>query len=222
MKFSRALKLFTRHGSLRVRFSQYGEDTIIRKHFNKSEGFYIDVGAHHPFRQSNTASLWLQGWQGVNVDANSESVEVFKKVRPNDSNVWSAIVSEDFAENNRFVDFYTSKSIDLCATASAELAADRGASLVKPVPCTSLDKIINTYAPSGGRKIDFLNIDIEGLDEVAIESIAKWGSFPTMIAIETYVETISDVLGTSTYKLLAEAGYEYRYQIGLTSIYILA
>ena len=43
-----------------------------------------------------------------------------------------------------------------------------------------------------------------------------------MIAIETYVETISDVLGTSTYKLLAEAGYEYRYQIGLTSIYILA
>ena len=78
MKFSRALKLFTRHGSLRVRFSQYGEDTIIRKHFNKSEGFYIDVGAHHPFRQSNTASLWLHGWQGVNVDANSESVEVFK------------------------------------------------------------------------------------------------------------------------------------------------
>ena len=201
MKFSRALKLFTRHGSLRVRFSQYGEDTIIRKHFNKSEGFYIDVGAHHPFRQSNTASLWLQGWQGVNVDANSESVEVFKKVRPNDSNVWSAIVSEDFAENNRFVDFYTSKSIDLCATASAELAADRGASLVKPVPCTSLDKII-TLMRLRRAQDRFSNIDIEGLDEVAIESIAKWGSFPTMIAIETYVETISDVLGTSTYKLL--------------------
>ena len=62
------------------------------------------------------------------------------------------------------MDFYTSKSIDLCATASAELAADRETSLVKPVPCTSLDKIINTYAPSGGRKIDFLNIDVEGKD----------------------------------------------------------
>ena len=65
IKFSRALKVFTRHGGLRVRFSQYGEDTIIRKYFNKSEGFYIDVGAHHPFRQSNTAFLWLQGGQGV-------------------------------------------------------------------------------------------------------------------------------------------------------------
>lgn len=222
MKLSRALKLFTRHGSMRVRFSQYGEDTIIRKHFNKSKGFYIDVGAHHPFRQSNTAYLWLKGWTGVNVDASAESVEVFKKVRPYDANVWSAVVSEDFSKNNSVVDFYTSKSIDLCATASAELAAEREASVVKRVPCTSLANIIDTYAPLGGGKVDFLNIDIEGLDEVAIEGISNWACFPTMISIETYVDTISDVLGTRTFKLLTEAGYEYRYQIGLTSIYILA
>ena len=150
MKLSRALKLFTRHGSMRVRFSQYGEDTIIRKYFKKSDGFYIDVGAHHPFKQSNTAYLWLQGWEGVNVDANSLSVEVFKKVRPSDINVWSAIVSEQFAENNSVVDFYKSKSIDLCASVSPELAADRGATSVEAVPCTSLDKIIETYAPSDG------------------------------------------------------------------------
>ena len=222
LKLSRVLKLLTRHGSVRVRFSQYGEDTIIRKYFKKSDGFYIDVGAHHPFKQSNTAYLWLQGWEGVNVDANSLSVEVFKKVRPSDINVWSAIVSEQFSENNSVVDFYKSKSIDLCASVSAELAADRGATSVEAVPCTSLDKIIETYAPSDGRKIDFLNIDLEGLDEVAIEGISKWASSPTMIGIETYVDTIPDVLGTRTFKLLTEAGYEYRYQIGLTSIYILA
>ena len=220
MKIDRVLKLFSRHGSIRLRFAQYGEDTIIRKFFKKQEGLYIDIGAHHPFRQSNTAYLWLQGWRGINVDANLESIKVFRKIRPNDINVHSAIVSENFAQSNSVVNFYSSKAFDLGATVSPELALEREAIVEKQVPCTSLSKIIEKYALSDDRKIDFLNIDIEGLDEDAIEGISRWKKMPTMIAIETYVEAISDVMCTRTFKILTDAGYDYKYQIGLTSIYI--
>ena len=40
-------------------YSQEGEDLILQRIFhNQKDGFYIDVGAHHPFRFSNTALLY--------------------------------------------------------------------------------------------------------------------------------------------------------------------
>ncbi len=36
-------------------YSQEGEDLILRRIFNdRASGFYVDVGAHHPRRFSNT------------------------------------------------------------------------------------------------------------------------------------------------------------------------
>lgn len=222
MKFLRTLRAFSINGGVRVRFSQYGEDTIIRKTFSKNEGFYIDVGAHHPFRQSNTAYLWCLGWNGVNVDANAESIKLFRRIRPKDVNIWSAVVSEETAKNNKTVDLYSSKKLDLSATISPNLADERSASKVHSVPCTYLKKIIEDYSPKDGRGIDFLNIDIEGLDETAVEDIALWPTLPKMIATETYANSIPETIKTRTFKLLSDAGYDYRYQIGLTSIYVLA
>ena len=42
----------------RASYSQEGEDLIIQKIVNfKKKGFYVDIGAHHPFRYSNTFLL---------------------------------------------------------------------------------------------------------------------------------------------------------------------
>lgn len=39
-------------------YSQEGEDMILRRIFEKQQvGFYVDVGAHHPRRFSNTYFL---------------------------------------------------------------------------------------------------------------------------------------------------------------------
>ncbi|WP_284163749.1 FkbM family methyltransferase [Frigidibacter sp. SD6-1] len=220
MKLARLARLLGRNGSVRVRFSQYGEDTIIRKLFNRSHGFYVDVGAHHPFRQSNTAYLWCLGWNGVNVDANRRSIEIFRKVRPGDTSIWSAIVPEAVAASQRHVNFYSRRDLDLSATVSAELAEERGADTVASVPCTSLNAILAEHGRKAPDGVDFLNIDIEGLDEAAISGIAGWPVRPKVIALETYAETIPEVLQTGTFAELSGAGYDYRYQIGLTSIYV--
>jgi hypothetical protein len=49
-------------------YSQEGEDMILQRMFGeKKHGFYVDVGAHHPRRFSNTYSFYRRGWSGINI-----------------------------------------------------------------------------------------------------------------------------------------------------------
>ena len=197
MKLARILK-FIHQGSLRVHFSQYGEDVILHKLFGSkfADGFYIDVGAHHPFRQSNTAYLWLLGWNGVNVDASRKAIEAFRKARPNDENIWAAVVDEATAEKQTQVTLYSNQEVDLGATCDPELAKERMTSRSELVPCTSLSALINRVGQRNGGVIDFLNIDIEGFDEKSVASIGQWRYLPRMICIEIYEHNIRKVLET--------------------------
>src|SRR5262245_5522584 len=73
-------------------YSQEGEDLLLRRILNgQQKGFYVDVGAHHPMRYSNTYLFYKLGWRGINVDAMPGSMELFRKVRPRDINVEAAI-----------------------------------------------------------------------------------------------------------------------------------
>ena len=64
-----------------------GEDLFILKYFKKvDKGFYVDVGAYHPFFWNNTYLLYKKDWSGINVDANSLSTKLFNLARPKDNN----------------------------------------------------------------------------------------------------------------------------------------
>ena len=58
-----------------IHFGNYGEDLILHRLFDRTyrNGFYVDLGAYHPFRFSNTAYFYLKGWNGINVDANENA-----------------------------------------------------------------------------------------------------------------------------------------------------
>lgn len=73
-------------------FSQEGEDLVLKRVFEGQEqGFFVDVGAHHPQRFSNTYLFYLKGWRGINIDAMPDSMEPFEDLRPEDINIESAI-----------------------------------------------------------------------------------------------------------------------------------
>jgi FkbM family methyltransferase len=222
MKIFRLLK-FLNEGSIRVHFSQYGEDVILHKLFGSkfSEGFYVDVGAHHPFRQSNTAYLWLLGWNGINVDASKTCIKKFNKVRPDDLNIWSAVVDEVTAQEKSEITLYSNFSVDLGATCDPKLATERNTVREETVPCTGLKNIINNHAAKLTSKIELLNIDIEGFDEGAIQSIAEWEIRPKVICIEIYVHNIRDLLKSPACLMLESFGYQLIERVGLTAIFQL-
>lgn len=69
-------------------YSQEGEDLILKRFFsNKEKGFYIDIGAHHPKRFSNTYLFYSKGWNGINIDAMPGSMRLFNQIRKRDLNL---------------------------------------------------------------------------------------------------------------------------------------
>jgi hypothetical protein len=79
-------------------FSQDGEDVVLfslAKFRSVKSGFYVDVGAHHPQRFSNTNLFYNIGWRGINIDATPGSMKLFKKLRPQDQNIECAISSSE-------------------------------------------------------------------------------------------------------------------------------
>ncbi|HWR59941.1 MAG TPA: FkbM family methyltransferase, partial [Thermodesulfovibrionales bacterium] len=75
-------------------YSQEGEDLILRRIFsNITNGFYVDIGAHHPKRFSNTYLFYRQGWCGINIDAMPGSMKLFNKFRPRDINLEFAVAN---------------------------------------------------------------------------------------------------------------------------------
>ena len=79
----------------RAAFSQEGEDLILARVFEtQPQGFYVDVGAHHPTKFSNTHYFYLRGWHGINIDATPGSMAAFRKSRPRDINIETAIAEQ--------------------------------------------------------------------------------------------------------------------------------
>ena len=79
-------------------FAQEGEDRVLfsllfKLHGGKhiDNGFYVDVGAHHPYYLSNTYIFYRQGWRGLNIDAMPGSMALFEKNRPRDINLESGV-----------------------------------------------------------------------------------------------------------------------------------
>lgn len=69
-------------------YSQEGEDMVLQRIFDgKTNGFYVDVGAHHPFRFSNTYFFYRLGWSGINIEPNPEASDLFQSARRKDINL---------------------------------------------------------------------------------------------------------------------------------------
>ena len=76
----------------RIAYSYGGEDLILHGILGaNARGYYVDVGAFHPKRYSNTYLFYKQGWNGINIDATPGSMAEFHRVRPRDTNLEIAI-----------------------------------------------------------------------------------------------------------------------------------
>lgn len=192
-------------GFASISFSQEGEDLILSKLFEEIEkGFFIDIGAHHPIRFSNTYKLYLKGWRGINIDAMPHSMDLFKKYRKEDINIEIPI-----AKISKIMPFYTFNEPAL-NTFSEELAKERGeAKKVYNLEAKPLSTILDKYMPKDIQKIDFMSIDVEGLDFEVLES-NDWGKYkPTVILIEslTTARNIADSLNSEVAQYLSAKNY---------------
>ena len=90
--------LFVRHKGFKKksRYSQWGEDQFIIEYFkDHKKGTYLDVGSFHPFMYSNTCLLYNNGWQGINIDINPTTIDLFNIARSRDINICAAVSNKE-------------------------------------------------------------------------------------------------------------------------------
>lgn len=143
---------------------------ILRRIFEKVErGFYIDVGAHHPKRFSNTYYFYRRGWRGINIDARPGSMEEFNRARPRDINVEAAIARERKELTYYMFDEPAVNSFDRGLSQQREhfkVTAER------VIVTQRLDELLARHLPDGV-KVNFMSVDVEGLDLEVLQS-ADW------------------------------------------------
>jgi len=188
-----ALKLLLGRGSMRS-YSQYGEDVYaISKFRHKRDGFYVDVGAYHPHLYSVTYAFYKKGWRGIAIDPNPITKILFRIFRPRDMFVCTGVgkgvrVYKQFDDGayNTFVE-------------------GEGGQALRPLA----DILSENHVSS----IDFMNIDVEGMDLEVLQS-HNWNILPKVIAVEAEV-------GSPVQKYLEEKGYVLSGLLGLTLFFSL-
>lgn len=193
----------------RLSFSQEGEDLLIGRMFDgRMDGFYVDVGALHPTRFSNTYLLYRRGWRGINIDATPGSMKAFEKLRPRDINLEVAISGE--AGVRQFIQFNEPALNSLEEDLSQQRDRDTDYRILSrvEVPVRPLRDVLAQHIPAGQNVIDFMTIDTEGHDLEVLKS-NDWSRFrPRVLLIEVLDASLGDVATREEVRMLLEVGYE--------------
>jgi FkbM family methyltransferase len=200
----------------KVSYSQFGEDALVTTILRQSTGFYADIGAHDPWRYSNTALLFERGWHGINVDADPRAIERFQVARPNDINLNVGV-----AQNAGEMDFALFED-GAVNTFSANLATRQsrtfGPQRMIRIDVRPLSEIFNQHIPAE-TAIDYLNIDCEGLDEQVVLS-NDWSHYrPKVITIELHGLNLENLVQHPVYKFLKGERYVMRGHYYVTSLF---
>jgi len=193
----------------KISYAQEGEDIVLQKLFaHKKTGFYVDVGAHHPYRYSNTFWFYKHGWKGINIDATPGSMRAFGLTRPRDINLEVAI--NDRLKKLSYYLFEDGALNTLSHETAETVIASKQSKLIGKVKIATvpLKTILDRWMPRN-KKIDFLSIDVEGADLQVLHS-NNWKRYaPQVIVIEVlHSESVEKVNLTPVARFLKRKGYE--------------
>lgn len=156
--------------------------------------------------------MFLKGWRGINIDANSDTIDLFKKSRPNDINLNYAIAEkEGEGEYFKFMDFDPAgggSGNSLSKEFKEQYEKQGLTSKSVKVQMKTLGKILSEHAIN--QTIDFMNVDVEGFDLQVLKS-NDWAKFrPKVIAVEIWHKDIDfdNVKKNDIYQFLRKNGYK--------------
>ena len=165
-------------------FSQEGEDQILSQYFYGADtGFFLDIGAYHPIKYSNTYKFYLKGWRGINIDAMPGSMKAFSLLRPDDINLE---VGVDDREGNLPYYVFDQKGINTFSKKFVVEMQEKGYKVTEErmIEARTLRSLLTDHLPPN-QTIDFLSLDVEDL-ELNVLSSNDWVKYrPKIIVVES-------------------------------------
>ena len=163
---------------------------------HKTNGFFIELGAHDGLTQSNSAFFEeSRGWTGLLIEPSLSAFELCKANRPNSICLNYACVANDYTDKVVKGDFHgqTMCSVDGMRCQDTHLVE---------VPASTLEALLDRYAPS--TPIDFLSLDTEGYEINILKGLNLDKYRPTYMLIEIYnkdFREICEYLDAHNYKI---------------------
>lgn len=200
----------------RSSFSAYGEDLIVfawleAAGVSPAEATYLDVGAAHPQRLSNTFLLYRHGAKGVLVEPDPEQAAFLQAQRPRDTVLNAGVAFDERRQadlirlSTRLFNTFHEDQAGKVVSASENWRPDQR-QCVKDrvrVELIPINDIMQEHFSEA--RLDFLSIDVEAKDFDVLQSldIARWK--PRLICIEASApeSTVSPYLSPFGYSLVA-------------------
>jgi hypothetical protein len=167
-------------GTETKRYSQQDEELIIRDFFqDRRGGFFVDVGCAWPIRNNTTYYLEKHlGWSGIGIDGLPDYGPWWKEVRPH-SKFFHRIVTN---HSGTVESFYRAAWPGISSIEKGRVVAGRPVKQQEiKVQTTTLNDLLEQ---EGVEKIDFLSMDIEEAEPLALEGFDIQKYRPELVCIE--------------------------------------
>lgn len=184
-------------------YAQYGEDLILcelLKDLPLKKQHYVDIGAYHPWKMSNTALFYKNGWRGLIIDPSPNMLQ-FKDERPSDTVIQCCCGSYD-GETDMF--YHNSWS-----TASLLNTWDINNKFTTKVKIYKLSTLLTNYYYKYINDISLCSIDTEGTEKDILLGI-DWTTFkPMVFIVESYQRGTGKPIYLEWEPILLNNGYKY-------------
>ena len=218
-KFYLFYNLYIRNRKYLNNGSQFGEDKFLNNLFEKNYvGKYLDVGCFHPTKHNNTSLFYKNGWQGINIDLNPLTIDLFNFMRPNDININTAVSNE---ESEKTLFFLSENNTQNTLSENQLLFLKKHHNLrdeeiiKKKIQTRRLDNILEE---NNFDNIDFMNLDVEGHELEVLKTINFKKTKLKYLCIEMInhndlsiknSDQILDLLETNKFELLKKFDFNY-------------
>jgi len=194
--------------------SQSGQDKwIIEKLFpGKKNGVFVDVGAFDGITFSNTCLLEKMGWNGLAIEplpsayemlvVNRQCITVNGCVAPSSGRRLYRACTGELEMLSGLADEYDPRHMERI---SREMGAHRGSYTDMDVDCYNLNELLEDH---GVRHVDYLSVDVEGLEYKILKSIDFKRISVSVIGIE------NNFLNSNIPALLVKKGFAFHSVVG--------
>ena len=215
-QYVRSLAKLALGRGVRTSYGHQGEDAVLQGMLKwVKRGTYVDVGAYHPVLYSNTYAFYKEGWRGIVIDPNSDMKPLYALMRPRDTFVHTAVGERPEEKEYYMFDDGAYNSFDSVRAHSWK--ESRGLP-IKKTRMVSFKPLAQILKEQGITHIDFLNVDVEGLDLEVLKT-HDWSVPTRVIAVEDETFNPDAPRENAIYAYLHDKGYVLAGLVGLTLLF---
>ena len=190
-------------------YAEFAEDVMVNRILKKiKKGFYVDIGAYHPYKGSLTYNLYSRKWNGMNLDISKSSIDLFNIARPSDININCAV-----SEFNGETFYYENSPIN---QQNSLIPQDDNQKKIK-IQSYKLSEILKM---KNINSVDYINIDTEGNELEVLMGIDFSKINPTLFTIEDNSFDLNNEIKRKKIIFLKEKNYELINIIGVTMFFV--